>query len=446
MLSATFTSADTAAGTIPNADTGQVFGQAAGTGTAGWRVLSNAATDTGSSSESFLSADSGQVDATTSLRIVTLPSGGDGGLVVRLASPSAISDCLLLNIEATEYVLYRRAGGGYTSLGTIAVTPAVGDVLTIVTAGSSVIASAGSGSLSVTESSGVGNTYVGVRSSGATKTLAVDDLTSIGNSLGAVALTVTSTMDAFAFAGPVDLGAVHIYAYAGISEMGFAGPQDLGAIALDATPGLPVWIEGHWEMVWVPSHYESGGGGTWVEEHWEPGAWIPQHWDYSNVRATLHVPIDLGAIPLYATTPVGIGFSQPGTLANPYAASDSDSRYVDFNSAAFVPSEPTPLTGEVDSPSVWFQFTETQLATWLASTSGFAHGASIELFTGPEGIGATADDVTFLATDGSRELVLGAVAIDVLPGVIGEPLISLGPVDLGAVTLTAGALMAGALT
>lgn len=180
-LSATFTSADTSPGTVPNADTGQAFTQGityGGNGTAGWKVLSNTLIDQSTANESDAVADSGVSDGVVSVRLAALPAG-DGGLVCRMDSALGSTN-LLLNCEpGYGYHLYKRVAGGYTQIGAIPMTPAVNDVLTFTLAGSSVIASVGAGSVSVTETSGQTNTWVGVRSSnsgGSPKTLAFDDL------------------------------------------------------------------------------------------------------------------------------------------------------------------------------------------------------------------------------------------------------------------------------
>jgi hypothetical protein len=154
-------------------------------------------------------------------------------------------------------------------------------------------------------------------------------------------------------------------------------------------------------------------------------------------------PVDLGAITVFAELASALTLAQSGTLANPYAASDSDTRVLDFASALFVATEPVALTGPAAAPSIWYEFTESQVADWLASTSGFAHGADIELYAGPPGAGP--DDLTFIATDGSSLVTLGAVTVSALATTVATPLRA-ELVDLGAVVVAASPVNAMALT
>jgi hypothetical protein len=142
----------------------------------------------------------------------------------------------------------------------------------------------------------------------------------------------------------------------------------------------------------------------------------------------------LGAVTVAAGLAVTLDTAQPGTLANPYAASDSDTRSLDFASALFVATEPVAITGPPAAPSIWYEFTESQVADWLASTSGFAHGADIELYAGPPGAGP--DDLTFIATDGSSLVTLGAVTVSALVTTVATSLRA-ELVDLGAVAVVA---------
>jgi hypothetical protein len=144
--------------------------------------------------------------------------------------------------------------------------------------------------------------------------------------------------------------------------------------------------------------------------------------------------VTLGAVTVVAGPVTALAMAQPGTLANPYAASDSDTRSLDFASALFVASEPVAITGPPAAPSIWYEFTESQVADWLASTSSFAHGADIELYMGPPGAGS--DDLTFIATDGSSLVTLGAVTLSALVTTVATSLRA-ELVDLGAVAVAA---------
>jgi hypothetical protein len=153
--------------------------------------------------------------------------------------------------------------------------------------------------------------------------------------------------------------------------------------------------------------------------------------------------VSLGAVTVAAGPVTALDMAQPGTLANPYAASDSDTRSLDFASALFVATEPVAHTGPPAAPSIWYEFTELQAADWLASTSSFAHGATIELYSGPPGAGP--DDLTFIATDGSSLVTLGAVTLSALVTTVATPL-RVRSVDLGAVAVAASPAVAVVLS
>ena len=157
----------------------------------------------------------------------------------------------------------------------------------------------------------------------------------------------------------------------------------------------------------------------------------------------LRVTRDLGTVSVSAVSAIAVAVPQPGTLANPYTAADTDTRAIDFASALFVATEPVAITGPPTAPSVWYEFTESQVADWLASTSSFAHGAVIELYAGPPGAGA--DDLTFIATDGSSLVTLGAVTLSALVTTVATSLRA-ELVDLGAVAVAASPAVAVALT
>jgi len=145
--------------------------------------------------------------------------------------------------------------------------------------------------------------------------------------------------------------------------------------------------------------------------------------------------VSLGTVTVAAAAAIVLAVAQPGTLANPSPASDSDTRSLDFASALFVATEPVAITGPPTAPSVWYEFTESQVADWLASTSSFTNGATIELYSGPPGAGP--DDLTFIATDGSSLVTLGAVTLSALVTTVATSL-RVKSVDLGAVAVAAG--------
>jgi hypothetical protein len=153
--------------------------------------------------------------------------------------------------------------------------------------------------------------------------------------------------------------------------------------------------------------------------------------------------VTLGAVTVVAGSVVALVMAQPGTLANPYAASDSDTRSIAFASALFVATEPVAITGPPAAPSVWYEFTESQVADWLASTSSFAHGAVIELYVGPSGAGP--GDLTFIGTDGNSVVTLGAVTLSALVTTVATSLRA-ELVDLGAVAVAATPAVAVVLT
>jgi hypothetical protein len=153
--------------------------------------------------------------------------------------------------------------------------------------------------------------------------------------------------------------------------------------------------------------------------------------------------VTLGAVTVAAGPVAAFAMVQPGTLANPYGASDSDTRSLDFASALFVATEPVAITGPPAAPSVWYEFTESQVADWLASTSSFTNGATIELYSGPHGAGP--DDLTFIATDGSSLVTLGAVTLSALATIVATS-VRVELVDLGVVGVAASPAVAMALT
>jgi hypothetical protein len=153
--------------------------------------------------------------------------------------------------------------------------------------------------------------------------------------------------------------------------------------------------------------------------------------------------VTLGAVTVAAGPATALAMVQPGTLANPYAASDSDTRSLDFASALFVATEPVAITGPPAAPSVWYEFTESQVADWLASTSSFTNGATIELYSGPPGAGP--DDLTFIATDGSSLVTLGVVTVSALATIVATSLRA-ELVDLGAVAVVATPAVAAVLS
>jgi hypothetical protein len=162
--------------------------------------------------------------------------------------------------------------------------------------------------------------------------------------------------------------------------------------------------------------------------------------------ATVLVNNNLGVVGMSAAVAIGAIVELPpspfGTLANPYLMAETDSCAVDFVGALYLASDPVAMSGPMYAPSIWYEFTESQLASWVASTSGFAHGADIELYTGPPGAGP--DDLTFIGTDGSAPTDLGAVTITGLPTFIVTP-VRTELVDVGIVALDASVVAAVAI-
>lgn len=156
------------------------------------------------------------------------------------------------------------------------------------------------------------------------------------------------------------------------------------------------------------------------------------------------IPMNLGVVTVgTAATIASVTIALPGTLANPYLSTDTATWAVDFTSALFINTDPPPASGSVDAPSVWFRFTESQTADWVANTSGFTNGATLELYSGP--LNAAGGDLTFVATDGDRRIDLGAVSVAALVGVAQPPL-RVKLIDLGAVSIAAAPALTAALT
>lgn len=85
-----------------------------------------------------------------------------------------------------------------------------------------------------------------------------------------------------------------------------------------------------------------------------------------------------------------------GRLSGPIDKADSDTVSINFTTASYSALEPVPTTGPALAPSIWYRFTESQVANFTATASGFASGATLELFSGPAA--AASDDLTFLGT------------------------------------------------
>lgn len=220
-LSATFTGADTAAGVMPNADTGQAFTQSVDSGSASWRILSNQAVETSTTArENHLRADSGIADGTFTATLAVKPSGGfytDCSLVIRGASATS-NTFIMLNAEQTVYTLYRKVAGTFTAIGTVAKNPAAGDVMSIVASGSTLTASVGGVSVTVTETTGQTATWVGIRGDTDTgdavapRSIAFDNLTAtdgaapLGAASAADDVTLAADLTGIAAVLPVALG------------------------------------------------------------------------------------------------------------------------------------------------------------------------------------------------------------------------------------------------
>lgn len=163
----------------------------------------------------------------------------------------------------------------------------------------------------------------------------------------------------------------------------------------------------------------------------------------ATTGVAIFVGPSLGAVAISASTSVAVALARQGTLVDPYMVASSGTYPVDFNGAFYVDSDPVPMSGPALAPSIWFEFTSAAASDWLATASGFASGATIELYQGPPGAGP--DDLTFLGTDGVVTLDLGAVAITTV-GAVTSMAVQTQVVNLGAVTMSANLPLAGVLT
>ena len=150
----------------------------------------------------------------------------------------------------------------------------------------------------------------------------------------------------------------------------------------------------------------------------------------------LGTPIPLGAVSLNVAPVVAAAVAWSGTLANPYPALSSDLKMVDLAPAFFVATDPVPRSGSATAPSIWYAFTEGQVATLLAS-SGVSGGANLEIYSGPQVGSTVGSDLTLIAFDAVTPIMLGAVAISAgLTTSVGSPM----TLDLVA-TVSAGLLV-----
>ena len=154
--------------------------------------------------------------------------------------------------------------------------------------------------------------------------------------------------------------------------------------------------------------------------------------------------LDLGSVAVTAVVSVAVDVPAPGSLRSPYPASATATRSIAFAAAHYVDGEPFPITGPIDAPSVWFEVTESEAADWLGATSGFTHGATIEIYSGPH-YATGADDVTFIATDGVTLVDLGAVSMTATP-VVAITSLRVKPVNLGEVVVSCSVLLEEILT
>jgi hypothetical protein len=113
------------------ATTGQTWTAIVGT----WGIIGNQAYCVSSSTDACAVVESGKADATIQAKFATITSTN-----MRLAFRVVDSNNLILvNTDATVYTLYKRVAGAYTSLGTSSgVTPTNGDIIKVVTSGSSI--------------------------------------------------------------------------------------------------------------------------------------------------------------------------------------------------------------------------------------------------------------------------------------------------------------------
>ena len=146
--------------------------------------------------------------------------------------------------------------------------------------------------------------------------------------------------------------------------------------------------------------------------------------------------VDLGVVELLVAAVIApITSAQPGTLANPFPALETDSFSIDFATALYQSTDPLPAVASglpIAPPSIWFEFTESQVGDLTTLSSLFTYGAVIEVYTGEHG--ATKNTLTFIATDAHSPLDLGAVALAIE---LGNSVVAAVPVDLGDVAIAA---------
>jgi hypothetical protein len=129
-----FNRADNAT-TLGNADTGQAWQIVAGTGsTTTWGIISNQAYNI-AGQDSFAIQDAAVSDCTIQVKVSDTSTKQYSRLIFRFVDKD---NHFMLQNNTTNYQLYKKAAGTFTALKTIAVTPAIGDIMKVVLSGSTI--------------------------------------------------------------------------------------------------------------------------------------------------------------------------------------------------------------------------------------------------------------------------------------------------------------------
>jgi hypothetical protein len=129
-----FNRADSTSG-LGNTETGQAWQTVAGTGsTTTWGIVSGQAYNI-AGQDSFQVVDSGVSDCTVQVKVTDNTNKQYSRLIFRFVDNA---NYYMLQSNSTNYQLYKKVTGTFTALKTIAVTPAIGDVLKVVLSGSTI--------------------------------------------------------------------------------------------------------------------------------------------------------------------------------------------------------------------------------------------------------------------------------------------------------------------
>lgn len=133
-----------------------------------WEIVSNQARcSTGSPSQNTTAHDSGSSDVDVAVKVATV--GNNGGMIARAADSNNYL-VLVFGASAGGMVLYKRVGGGFTSIGSTGTAVATNDVVKLQGSGNTIKAFInGVEYISVTDSAGASNTQHGLREDSTTK-------------------------------------------------------------------------------------------------------------------------------------------------------------------------------------------------------------------------------------------------------------------------------------